>query len=49
MQIGQYQLGGDGLDVPFRRDIAVQWLTSGSVKTRTTWQIASVSRMWAGN
>ena len=23
------------------------WLTSGSVNTRTTWQIASVSRMWA--
>ena len=25
------------------------WLTSGSVNTRTTWQIASVSRMWARN
>ena len=25
------------------------WLTSGSVKTLTTWQIASVSRMWPRN
>jgi len=25
------------------------WLTSGSVKTRTTWQIASVSRMCPRN
>ena len=25
------------------------WVTSGSANTRTTWQIASVSRMWARN
>ena len=25
------------------------WLTSGSLNTRTTWQMASVSRMWPRN
>ena len=38
--------------VPMSRSGATSpstWLTSGSVKTLTTWQIASVSRMWARN
>ena len=49
LEVGQDQLGVDRLDVTHRVERASTWTTSWSWKARTTWQIASVSRMAARN
>ena len=50
LQVGQDQLGDRSSRCRRSgRPSPSTWLTSGSLKTRTTWQIASVSRMWPRN